>query len=274
MKKVFPSSEVAHIWARQSQAKGRSTANVFFHDTRIYSYGHHFCMGNIIAPGIVLLTTRTYSVSTAKHKNWASSSVNHMERIYIPHPEELVISEGKNLKYWQGEIKEQLDIITHPRSRPQTKDAAKGALANLVQTINRYLAVTDQDLKKRWAFNDADRREFLLYFAAAQDQQAAADLQRKLELKAKAKAKADEKKYAEAKAEAEKELLKWRSGKPNKHREYLDLPVMLRVNRYVPNNGIAPPDEIQTSKGARVSYQSGKLLYNLIRSGRDVVGHD
>ena len=48
MKKVFRSSDEAiHIFAQQSQSEGRYK-NVFFKDTKIYSYGYHYLLGEFI----------------------------------------------------------------------------------------------------------------------------------------------------------------------------------------------------------------------------------
>lgn len=108
MKTVFNSSEVAHVWARQSQDHGRSNASVYFEGAKIYSYGSHFCMGNIIKDGIVLITNRSYSVTTSKHLGWVRYAVNHMEQIYVPHPEGKLIDQ---LPAWKNRIEANLEII-------------------------------------------------------------------------------------------------------------------------------------------------------------------
>ena len=47
MKTVFNNSEVCHVFAQQEQEYGRS-GNIFFEGKKIYSYGYHYLMGNII----------------------------------------------------------------------------------------------------------------------------------------------------------------------------------------------------------------------------------
>lgn len=71
MKRVFSkTSMVAHVWAQQSQSEGRAS-NMYFRDRTIYSYGSHFPMAEFVTnkrgERAVLFTTRTYSVTTAKH---------------------------------------------------------------------------------------------------------------------------------------------------------------------------------------------------------------
>lgn len=271
-KTVFPTDELTHIWAKQSQSEGRNAArNVYFIGPKIYSYGSHFCMGNIIKPGIVLINANSYSNTTAKHMSAVRYAVNHMQRIEVDKPDG---SLADNLKGFIYDIKNQLDIIAHPRKRPATKEQAKGELSAIVERVNVYLTATGQTVSKKLPYESEEktRKEFLLYLDAAKSEQAAKALQTKLERKAKAEAKIKAAKEAEAKAEAMKELLKWRAGRSNKHQGYYDLPVMLRVipEKYQRRDG----KEIETSKGARVSYDAGKLLYKAIQAGRDIKGYD
>src|SRR6187549_33787 len=119
MKSVFSTREVPHIWAKQSQSEGRNSAkNVFFNDKLIYSYGSHFCMGNIINDNTVLLTSRTYSNTTHKHQNYVWRAVSHLEVIRVPYPERNI--DDKNATYWIDRIKEQKNILDNTRKRPET----------------------------------------------------------------------------------------------------------------------------------------------------------
>lgn len=67
MKHVFNTSEVAHIWAAQSQQSGRNAqGNFYFEGQTIYSYGRHFPIATIVGND-VLFTDKSYSNTTAKH---------------------------------------------------------------------------------------------------------------------------------------------------------------------------------------------------------------
>lgn len=68
--------QVAHLWANKSrqQAKG---SNVFFEGNTIYSYGHHFPMARLYK-GVVLYTTGSYSVTTAKHLSIVRRACSHL----------------------------------------------------------------------------------------------------------------------------------------------------------------------------------------------------
>ncbi len=73
MKKVVSTSEVAHLFANQSQYEARTpgTGSFFFKGDTIYSYGYHFRIAKHVTNDrgqtAVLFTERGYSNSTAKH---------------------------------------------------------------------------------------------------------------------------------------------------------------------------------------------------------------
>jgi len=104
MKTVFSShSEVAHIWASQSQRMGRG-GNVSFENGVIYSYGHHFPVARF-APefgAIVLFTSRGYSSSTGKHKSLIRAAIPNQYRvIYCDDPTR---GADHNLYKWMCEV--------------------------------------------------------------------------------------------------------------------------------------------------------------------------
>jgi len=67
MKKVFGNSdETIHIFAQQSQNEGRCS-NIFFKDTKIYSYGYHYLLGEFIDKNTIVINDKGYSSTTNKH---------------------------------------------------------------------------------------------------------------------------------------------------------------------------------------------------------------
>jgi hypothetical protein len=72
MKKVFTnSSDVIHLFAQRTQSEGRSS-NIFFENTdKIYSYGHHYLLGEFIKNEAgelaIMINDKGYSVSTSSH---------------------------------------------------------------------------------------------------------------------------------------------------------------------------------------------------------------
>lgn len=93
-KTVFTGGEIAHVWAYQREngyTHGRtSNENIFFEGETIYSYGYHFPMARLTGKfdenGVeyVLVTTDTYSNTTAKHLSNVRGAVSHLNIVYVP----------------------------------------------------------------------------------------------------------------------------------------------------------------------------------------------
>lgn len=94
-------SDIEHKWAHQVAKRGGGIegrkGNIFYDGPSIYSYGRHFEMARIVTidkpSGIrgsvhpakaVLITTRRYSVSTARHINDVRRAVSHMPTFNVP----------------------------------------------------------------------------------------------------------------------------------------------------------------------------------------------
>ena len=67
MKKVFnTSSDVIHLFAQQEQEEARCH-NVFYNKNKIYSYGHHYLLGEFLDKDTILINDEGASVTTNKH---------------------------------------------------------------------------------------------------------------------------------------------------------------------------------------------------------------
>lgn len=141
-KHVFDPREVAHLWAHQAQADGRSNGrgNIFFEGDTIYSYGHHFPIARHIknkrGQKAILFTAKSYSVTTAKHKRFVwgaipgSMEVFHVANV-IDNPKVALLDD------YQTEINEL--AIKAGRSR-QNKDYV---LAELKKKSDEFLALAE-----------------------------------------------------------------------------------------------------------------------------------
>jgi len=81
-------NEVAHAWANQT-GRHRKGFNMFYEGDTIYSYGHHFPIARIVDTDegrVVLLTTRSYSVSTSRHITYTTRAVRHMKVLRVNEP--------------------------------------------------------------------------------------------------------------------------------------------------------------------------------------------
>lgn len=108
---MLSNAEVARRFAR-GHTSG-SSQHVFIDGDRIYSYGRHFCIARRVN-GVVLLTTRTYSNSTAKHVRhvWSAlaGSESEIVRCYDPG----ATSEA-NMKHYDEEIAELEEKVRRAR---------------------------------------------------------------------------------------------------------------------------------------------------------------
>ena len=68
MKKVFTNSEIVHKFNEQSQYEGNTPNHgMFFYNTKLYSYGHHYLLAEFIDKETILINNKGYSNSTGKH---------------------------------------------------------------------------------------------------------------------------------------------------------------------------------------------------------------
>ena len=269
MKTVFTPNELPHVFARQSQIEGKTSGrNFFFERNVIYSYGYHFPIARILESGIVLFTNRSYSNTTAKHINKVSYALNHKDKIYVNNPNASVVD---NLIAFSNDLKAEFDIIENTRRRPHTRDAAKASVNNITTTATAYCVAMDTTLEKQIKLLDkapfAERLIAASVFKKAMDAgydhtKFLLNLNKKLTAK---QLKADK----ERKIKAQEKLDKWLAGESNTY--YLDTqftPLMLRKRVIDEETTI-----VETTMGASVSFKAAKVLYDLIKSGRDIKGH-
>lgn len=65
---------VIQAWAVSSAPSGRC-GSVFFNDSRLYSYGAHFCLARRLPNGRAALNSKRYSVTTSKHLSWTRNAL-------------------------------------------------------------------------------------------------------------------------------------------------------------------------------------------------------
>lgn len=102
MRNIFTNSELAHIYANQSQPTGRNSSGSFYFDGKaIYSYGRHFPIAKIVTneKGLecMLFTYRSYSNSTSKQISIVRNATRQYKKIYCYSPED---SHELNFKSW------------------------------------------------------------------------------------------------------------------------------------------------------------------------------
>jgi hypothetical protein len=87
---VWPTAELAHIWAHQKAPRGRNPqGNFYFEGPVIYSYGSHFPIARLMqhkGKKYVLMTTQNFSSTTTQHLWHVRGAITHMTvfRVNMP----------------------------------------------------------------------------------------------------------------------------------------------------------------------------------------------
>ena len=154
-KKLRSNSEVAHIFAQQTQTEGYS-ANVFFKDQKLYSYGYHYTTAHIISENKVIINNIGYSNSTAKHINQACSALSHYTITYLS---------DIQLMYNYHKVYKLMQKI--PTAR-KNKDQYKNEVVSIYNKLNDFTDLAKKDkIYKDYKINKKDRMFIFVKKAAA-----------------------------------------------------------------------------------------------------------
>lgn len=255
MKTVFPGQQVCHVWAQQSltQDEGRNSGKtIFFEGRSIFSYGTHFEMARFV-DGVVLITNRRYSTTTAKHLSWVRQAVRHHTTFEVPTFDNHVV----NVCYLINQAKDHYDKATRARVRAEYEleyaqeyvEKARGYLATFCAPVPESHLALWVALREGTYLNSEVQADLLRKTREA----------RQAEL-----AKQKERERIQALAESEA-IEEWRQGATTSR--YFST-VALRVKG----------DTVQTSRGAEVPIRDAKNLYralNMINplQNEHVIGH-
>ena len=277
MKKVFKSSwETAHVWAQRSQSEGRSS-NLSFVGDSLFSYNwyelakfHETKTGETV----VLIRDYSYSSSTGRHKNMSEGATRHYKHIYIhgatyPYTYDrgkLLVHEA-NIISFVSDIRENLEKIKNARLTEKISWAYRQYL-NKIETLNWYCKEFDQLIPVEL--------ETLKITSFEVEEIIQKRNKRALELSspeniAKREAETEKRKKREFdKIRFELETIEsdWIKGETNrttynKGNKRFDFPMIrLRLNG----------ETVETSNYASVPVREAKILFDLIKAGKDIKG--
>lgn len=244
MKTVFSNShDVMHAFAQRDQSEGHCS-NVFFETNRIYSYGHHYLLAEFIANKVgeqaIMINNKGYSKTTAKHISEVRGATQQYKQFFTTETDPvLVLSELKSLAHkLQSARKKELYIL--PAERLYNKyqefiqwNGMHNDLASDTE-INALMLVFRGDSYSEYFTKQAER--------------IAADLKKKQEEQKKRQKVALKKFFA-----------------------------------YEINSVYLPMEEdfcrlsqdlqfVETTQNVRVPVAAAKVLYQLIKAGKDIKG--
>jgi hypothetical protein len=136
----YPHDAVAHNWAHQTGRKQRGF-NMYYEGETIFSYGAHFPIARHVTDergaSRVLMTTESYSASTAKHKGIVWRAVPDKSAVFDV-PDVMAAGEGQHLLNFDS-YKERIDAALSKASRARTyKDIHLREAGGLVERGNAY----------------------------------------------------------------------------------------------------------------------------------------
>ena len=247
MKKVFSdSSQVAHLWANKIQDEARNTnGSLYFYKDKIYSYGGHFVIAkhaHVKGRDVVLFTTRRYSNTTAKHIGITGNACSHLEKIYVPFPDD---NADKNVVSLLQEAQIALSGIAKAK-KPQI----------YVDKANYFLNLIDV-LVDLFDYHDMDNEIAAIRAVTSKDEYA------KLTAEQAERARIrEEERERKRLLDHQENVSKWLNGESHvlysriDHRDYLRL----------------SGDVIETSQGIKMSIQEARVLQSVIKADRLKMG--
>lgn len=248
-KKVFSNAEIEHVWAQQKLSEGRNPqGNVFFEGPSLFSYGHHFETARFVRPGVVLVTTRTYSATTRGHISAARDAVSHLKSYDVPTFDD----HNANAEAYIEGLTDALYTISRMRKdadralKQYARDAKQAA--EYVSTFKVRKALAKQIMAIYERRDNPLTPEMLAGFKKRQEvARIAGKVKRELKAAEAAKRRAELQMHYDA----------WKAG--NELPYYVNFsafPVALRVKE----------NEIQTTRGASVPVIEARKLWRVLRT--------
>jgi hypothetical protein len=292
-RQVFPTSEIPHLWAHQTQPNARNPqGNLYFRGPVIYSYRDSAPLARIIefkGKKAVLFNTAKWSVTTSGQQSDVRRSIpKDMSVFEVPHlglnryssdPEPGLSKSvhDANLQYFVNESKSEFDKANRARSTAQYllrsafefSEAASDYAKFFRLRVPKFSFLPHgqklQDLQKEFIERKRKSDEST---ARAQTTRRANRDREWAERSERWKQEQAERERIQALALPER-IAEWRNGGPLSYGFPSSVPCMLRIKR----------EEIETSLGARVPLDHARRALRLVRavrsSGREYVrnGH-
>jgi len=263
-KHVYPTDEIPHLWAHQTQPEARNQAkNLYFEGATIYSYGSHFPIAQHVTnkrkQKAILFTTRQYSVTTSGHINAVRGAIPRGALVFNVPLRGSWDALGDYCSGFRGDIKTSYENAlkakghraAYIRQMIQASEDGKAFAKFFGLKKEKFpLPITGKKLKD-WQASAIEAEKIHNASVAARDKS-------RTELWRAAQARED----AEMARTLEERIAIWRAGGPARFGYRENVPVMLRIEG----------DEVVTSKGARFPIAHAKrglaLIDACVSSGR------
>jgi hypothetical protein len=232
MKVVVSNSDVAHLFANQTQSHARnSNGSLYFYNENIYSYGTHFCIAKFVDSYTLLFTLDTYGNTTAKQKLIVANATSHINKIYCFNP---TGSHDSNFGYWL-ELSEGILSKLDRANKPEKYISELNHIKLQVYKYATYFNILVPTLLVN-ALSVTQKNSVVAY----------------MESRAEIIAKELKEKQQKAAKEFKKKLTEWRNFKTSRLHSRVLGKDYIRVNK----------DNFETSQGVKIPIEVGKRFYN------------
>jgi hypothetical protein len=240
-------SQLAHVWANNPNKDGKGS-NMFVRDGVIYSYGTHFPIARHYK-GVVLFTSRSYSVSTSKHKSYVRHACSHLTVFEVVNV--LNDPSGADVRDYSKQLAELAIAVSRARD-------PKWPLAQLEQATNRANLFCEKfGFKTRFSLPDESKL---------------AEYREKSKQASAKKAKATIARNARIEEENKIAIAEWLAGT----RQSLPYTIQKVYLRKIVRENVEPCGqavELQTSKGALVDLNEAHKAFRFIIARKEKGWH-
>ena len=237
MKTVFTNNEIFHVFNEQKQETGRtSNRNIFFENSKIYSYGYHYLLGEFIDENTIVINNTGYSNTTSKHISMLMNATRDKKQFYSSQvdPKKALI----NLENWLNKL---------PRAT-KNKDMYLSKIDNTLKKYSEFIEHT----KKEISILNKENHEKII---ALKDSFYNNFDNLEQEIKEQQKRQKEKEKQA-----IKDNLIKWKNLEINYFRNKTGKD-FLRLNG----------ENIETSQGVKIPITEGKRLLKLIDT-KNIIG--
>ena len=261
---------LSHAWAHQTCEEGVTyNGNMFFDNKIIYSYGNHFPIACHYADDVVLLTTDSYSNTTAKHIGHVQSSIPfslytyYVPRVVIPNkkrsPEDWENAHVENLSHYIQEVLTSDDKRKRARAG-HVIDSYEARAFRAKEAFPKYIAAFNL---KKTAKKFKELHDIMNIPIEGTSDKLAPEMDVLVERVEKRARAAFKKANKKAILETKQELTRWISGDKNYvNAKYLDS-VYLRIRG----------NDVETTSSASVPLKHAQIMYKRLVAGKEIVGH-
>jgi hypothetical protein len=271
MKKSFSSnSQVAHVWAQQTQEEGKSKNMFFVNKTDLYSYGFHYLAAKIhtLKDGtkVALIRSDSYSTSTGGHLRDAERAVRDL-MLNFRVPNVKMLNSTENFNHFNDMVLDRIEQILKSVKVTSKRDLnwPIESLEHAVEESNQFFKIAGFPTIELPSSLMEVMKDHLQFRLKRYEELNTPEMIAKLEVEKKKREEQKQKKQIES---LKQDIENWRNFTFSSLHSLRNLPfALLRVRG----------SEVETSAGAQVPLSHALRLLSHIESGDykagEKVGH-